>query len=104
MIERLWHGWTGPEDADEYERLLREEIFAGVAEEVDGYRGVRILRQANEQEVEFVTATRFESIDAVKQFAGEDYEEAHVPPEARELLVRFDDHAEHFEVRAEIEK
>ncbi|WP_336327011.1 hypothetical protein [Halovenus sp. HT40] len=104
MIERLWHGWTEPEDADEYERLLSEEIFAGLAEEIDGYRGVRILRRERDDAVEFLTAMRFESIDAVKQFAGEDYEEAHVPPEARELLVRFDDHADHFEVRTEIEK
>ncbi|MXR53103.1 antibiotic biosynthesis monooxygenase [Halovenus sp. WSH3] len=103
MIERLWRGWTEPADADAYERLLREQVFADLAEEIDGYRGVRILRRETDECVEFLTAMRFESIDAVEQFAGGDYEQAHVPPEARDLLCRFDDHAEHFEIRAEIE-
>lgn len=103
MIERVWHGWTTPENADEYEQLLKTEIFADVAEEIDGYHGVRILRRDSGEEVEFLTAMRFESTAAVEEFAGEDYEHAHVPAEARNLLSRFDDHADHFELRADIE-
>jgi len=104
MIERIWHGWTEPEDADEYERLLREEIFPGVAEQgIEGYRGVRILRRSRDDEVEFVTAMQFESIKAIRQFAGEDYEQAHVPPAARALLTRYDDRVHHYELRAHAE-
>lgn len=104
MIERIWHGWTEPADADDYERLLREEILPAFAEQDnDGYRGVRVLRQSRDDEVEFVTIMRFDSIAAVKAFAGEAYEEAHVPPAARELLSRFDDRAHHYELREERE-
>lgn len=104
MIERIWHGWTTPEDADAYERLLHEEIFPRVADEnIEGYRGFRVLRCANrsDDEVEFVTVIRFDSLDAVREFAGEDHEQAHVPPEAREVLSRYDDRARHYEVRGQ---
>lgn len=104
MIERIWHGWTEPADADEYERRLREEIAAAFADrDIDGYHGIRLLRREADGEVEFVTIMRFESLDDVRAFAGEEYTEAHVPPEAREVLSRYDDHAEHYEVRAEVE-
>ena len=104
MIERIWHGWTDPGDADEYERLLREEILPDFADQgIDGYRGVRVLRRSREDEVEFVTIMRLSSIADVKQFAGEEYEQAHVPPAARAVLTRYDDTAEHYELRAERE-
>lgn len=104
MIERIWHGWTTPDDADEYERRLREDILPAFADDgIEGYRGVRVLRREHEDEVEFVTVIRFESVDDVRAFAGEDYERAHVPPEAREVLKRFEDEAAHYEVRDERE-
>lgn len=104
MIERIWHGWTDPEDADEYEHLLREDIFPGVAEqEIEGYRGVRILRRSCEDEVEFLTVMQFASVDAIEQFAGEDYQQAHVPPAARALLTRYDDRVHHYELREHVE-
>jgi heme-degrading monooxygenase HmoA len=105
MIDRIWHGWTTPENADEYERLLREEILPSFAEaENDGYRGARVLRRnADADEVEFVTILRFDSIEAVKRFAGEAHRKAHVPSAAREVLERYDDRARHYEVREERE-
>ena len=107
MIDRIWHGWTTRADADEYERLLREEILPSFAEaENDGYRGARLLRReadGGDEEVEFVTVLRFDSIESVKAFAGEAYREAHVPPAAREVLKRYDDRARHYEVREERE-
>ncbi|WP_202932584.1 hypothetical protein [Halorussus salinus] len=115
VIERRWRGWTTPEEADEYERRLREEIVPGFADETDdGYRGFRLLRResgaeapddasGDEAEVEFVTAMRFDSLDAVADFAGEDYEQAHVPDIAREVLSRWDDRARHYEIRVEEE-
>ncbi|TKX86333.1 antibiotic biosynthesis monooxygenase, partial [Halorubrum sp. SS5] len=54
-------------------------------------------------EVEFVTVLRFDSIESVKRFAGEEFREAHVPPAAREVLARWDDRARHYEVREERE-
>ena len=100
MIERVWHGWTTPEDADEYERLLRDEILPAFADaDNDGYRGARLLRRDAADEVEFATNLRFDSIESVNEFAGEEYRTAHVPPAAREVLERYDDRARHYEVR-----
>ena len=100
MIMRLWHGWTTPANADAYERLLKEEIFRGIAARaLPGYRGIELLRRPLGGEVEFVTVMRFDSIEAVRAFAGEDYEVAVVPPAARELLSRYDARSAHFELR-----
>ena len=100
MIARLWHGWTSPENADAYELLLETEIFPGIsAKGVQGYRGIELLRRPVGAEVEFVTMMWFDSWDAVKAFAGEDYEAAYVPAKAREVLARFDARSQHYEIR-----
>lgn len=99
MICRLWHGWTAPERADRYERLLREEIFAGIAERaIDGFQGIELRRRETDGEVEFVTIMWFETLEAVREFAGTDLTRAVVPPAARALLARFDARATHYEV------
>jgi heme-degrading monooxygenase HmoA len=104
VIARLWHGWTTPENADTYENLLKMEIFPDIAAKgVDGYRGIRLLRRMHEREVEFITMMEFDSWEAVKQFAGEDYEHAYVPQKARKVLSRFDGRSQHYEVRERIE-
>lgn len=103
MILRLWHGWTRVEQADAYEDLLRREVIPGISRRrVPGYRGIRVLRRAHRSEVEFVTLMTFDSIDAVRAFAGEDYEAAVVPPQAQALLSRYDERAQHYDVRAEV--
>jgi hypothetical protein len=100
MICRIWHGWTSPAHADAYETLLREEIFRGIATRLTGgYRGIELLRRTIGDEVEFVTIMWFDSLDAIRAFAGPDYEHAVVPDAARRLLARFDDRSSHFEVR-----
>jgi antibiotic biosynthesis monooxygenase (ABM) superfamily enzyme len=100
MIVRVWHGWTRPENADAYERLLQMEIFAGIAaKRVPGYRGIELLRQAGAGETEFVTIMRFDDLAAVRNFAGEDYARAYVPAAARKLLSRFDERSAHYELR-----
>lgn len=99
MISRIWHGWTTPADADAYERLLREEVFLGIQNRrICGYRGIHLLRRNAGPEVEFVTIMWFESIDAVRVFAGDDYEQAVVPPAARQLLAHFDARSAHYQV------
>ena len=103
MIGRIWHGWTAPENADIYENLLKTEIFPGIASKnVPGYRGIQLFRRPLNGEVEFITIMWFDSWDAIKQFAGEDYETAVVPPKAREVLSRFDDRSQHYEIREQI--
>ena len=103
MISRVWHGWTGPANADAYETLLKSEIFTGIKNrQITGYRGIHLFRRNLGEEVEFVTVMWFDSIEAVRVFAGEDCEVAVVPPKARALLSRFDARSQHYEVRASI--
>ena len=101
MIGRIWHGWTTLQNADKYESLLKKEIFSGIAEmKVSGYTRIQLFRRPlDKDEVEFVTIMWFDSWDAVKQFAGEDYERAYVPPAAREVLARFDERSQHYEIK-----
>ena len=102
MILRIWHGWTDPANADAYEALLKEEIFVGIGDrQIPGYDGIRLLRRKLGSEVEFVTIMTFQDQDAVREFAGEDYEVAVVPPKARALLARFDQRSQHYEVRVD---
>jgi heme-degrading monooxygenase HmoA len=105
MIGRIWHGWTKVENAGAYERLLKEEIFPGIAEKgVPGYRGIQLFRGPIEDgEVEFVTIMRFDSWEAVKRFSGEDHERAYVPAKAREVLARFDDRSQHYEIKESLD-
>lgn len=103
MISRIWHGWTTPQNAEAYEALLKKEIFLGIqGREIEGYRGIHLLRRTVGDEVEFITIMWFDSIDAVRVFAGEDYEAAVVPPKARDLLSRFDERSQHYEVMADL--
>jgi hypothetical protein len=102
MIIRIWHGWTTPDNADTYEALLKEEIFVGIENRrIAGFHGIQLLRRDVGAEVEFVTIMRFGSLAAVREFAGEDYEVAVVPPKARAVLTHFDDRSQHYELRAE---
>jgi len=98
MITRIWHGWTTHANAPAYENLLRDEIFKGIAaREIAGYRGISLCRREAGAEVEFVTIMWFDSIDAVRAFAGENYEVAVVPARARAVLSRFDPVSAHYE-------
>jgi hypothetical protein len=98
MVTRIWHGWTTPENAPVYEQLLLTEIFPGIAgRSVASYRGISLCRRTAGDEVEFVTTTWFDSLDAVRAFAGENYEVAVVPAKARAVLKRFDAKSAHYE-------
>jgi antibiotic biosynthesis monooxygenase (ABM) superfamily enzyme len=98
MILRFWRGWTTPENADAYQRIVSTEVLPSIAaRNVDGYRGAYLARRELGDEVEFATIMKFDSIESVRAFAGEDYETAYVPPRAREVLSRFDERSAHFE-------
>jgi len=99
MICRLWRGWTSPENADAYERLVRMEVIPAIeARKIPGFRHVDLMKRDLGGEIEFQTLMWFDSLDAIKAFMGEDYSVSHVPPEARAVLNSFDDRAAHFEV------
>lgn len=100
MIGRIWHGYTTKVNADKYEDLLKKKIFTGIKNsKIRGFKGIELFRRDFGDEVEFITIMWFDSIDAVKDFAGINYEEAVVPPEARALLSRFDNKSQHYEVK-----
>ncbi len=87
-------------NADTYEALLRSEVFEGIQNrDIAGFLGIDLLRRDQANEVEFVTIMWFESLDAVRTFAGADYEVAVVPPAARAVLSHFDARSAHYQVR-----
>jgi heme-degrading monooxygenase HmoA len=98
MIARHWRGWTKTADASAYETLLRDKVLPGLRA-IDGYRGGYVLRADGAAECEFVVVNFFESLDAVKSFAGADYTTAVFEPEARALLSRIEPVAHHYDVR-----
>jgi heme-degrading monooxygenase HmoA len=102
MIGRIWHGYTTFGNADTYENLLKEEIFTGIENRnIKGYRGIQLFRREMKNETEFITIMWFDSLKAVEDFAGTDYEKAVVPESARKVLSRFDDRSQHYEVKVD---
>ncbi|HEV7372168.1 hypothetical protein [Arenibaculum sp.] len=101
MIARIWRGWVAdPEAADAYTEFVTG-TFLPAACRIPGCRGAQVLRRIVGDEIEFMTILRFESIDAIKAFAGEDYEVANVAPRARELLSRFEPRCAHYHLAFE---
>lgn len=102
MIGRVWHGWTTPENADVYEALLKDEIFVGIQNRnIPGFKGIQLFRREVDTEIEFMTLMVFDSLAAVCDFAGEDYEKAYVPEKAKAVLAHYDERAQHYEIRVE---
>lgn len=99
MIARIWHGETSTENAAAYAALLQEEILPSF-HRIAGYRGAYGLRRRQTDGVRFITLTLWDSLEAVRAFAGEEYPTAVIEPEARALLRTYDPQAEHYEVFA----
>lgn len=94
MICRLWRGWTTPENADAYQRIVPGEVIPGIeARRIPGFRQIDLMRRDRGDEVEFQTLMWFDSLDAIKAFVGEDHSVSHVPASARAVLKRFDERA-----------
>lgn len=99
MICRLWRGWTTKDNADIYERIVRGEVIPGIeARRIPGFRSIDLARRERDHDVEFMTLMWFDTLDAVKDFMGEDYEAAHVPAQAQTVLADFDRRSAHYEV------
>lgn len=100
MVVRMWRGWTGARDADRYERHYRAEVLTTLRQ-VPGFSGARLLRREVGEETEFVSLTFFTDLDAVRTFAGKDYDMAAVAGEALEVLVRYDARVRHYDLAFE---
>ena len=99
MICRLWRGWTTRDNADAYESVVRGEVIPGIeARRIPGFRHIDLMRRDLGDEIEFQTLMWFDSLDAVKDFMGEDYAASHVPAATRAVLTRFDDQSAHYDV------
>ena len=100
MITRMWRGWARSDQAERYEQHYRSEVMATLRQ-VPGFRGARLLRRTLGAETEFVSLTLFENLDAIRSFAGPDYETAVVAGEARKVLIRFNERVSHYETAFE---
>jgi len=99
MIARHWRGWTKAQDADTYENLLKSKVLPELRK-IPGYRGGYILRSNGAEESEFVVVNLFDSMEAVRKFAGPDFSVPVFEPEAKALLSRVEPIANHYEVRS----
>ncbi len=100
MIIRMWKGTTTLENAAAYETLLREVVFPRIAaKNVTGYQGIQLLKSIKETKVDFITLMGFAHFQAVKDFAGDNYEKSYVIDEAKKLLHAYDATADHYELQ-----
>ncbi|MFX0558542.1 antibiotic biosynthesis monooxygenase [Maribacter sp. CXY002] len=102
-IIRTWKGWTTLENAYIYKDMLINEVFPTVKKNgVIGLEKVSISTKTKIDEVEFFLTLQFESLDAVKSFAGDNFEQAYIPENAKRVLKRYDKKAEHYELKEEL--
>ena len=99
MIARMWRGVVRREDADEYTAYINE---TGIAEytQTPGNRGAWMLRRDEGDRTEFVTYSLWDSLDAIRGFAGDDIEAAVYYPEDERFLVEQEDRVKHYEIVA----
>lgn len=97
MICRYWRGLVRPECPEAYIEHLRSQTFPQLAR-IKGFQGASLMKRALPAGVEFVVQTRWDSLEAITAFAGEDAEVAVVPEDARRLMVEYDARARHYEV------
>jgi heme-degrading monooxygenase HmoA len=97
VIARHWRGLAKPERADEYVHHLRSETFPQLAT-IAGFIDAAILRRTLGSGIEFVIVTRWESLDAIRRFAGADAEHAVVPDVVTEMMIDYDRSVQHYDV------
>lgn len=97
MIARIWKGAVRREDGEAYAEYMRETGVAAYAA-TPGNRGVWMLRREVDDRAEFVMFTLWESLDAVRAFAGEDHERAVFYPEDDRFLIERDLFSTHYDV------
>lgn len=97
MIARVWRGWTLVADAQTYADHAIDRVFPSL-EAIKGYRGALLLRKDEPSRVEFVVLTTWESLTAVRGFAGHQIERAVIEPAALNVLTEFDTIVRHYEL------
>ena len=102
-VIRTWKGWTSLENAPIYEAMLINEVFPEVKRKgVEGLEKVSISTMEKGNEIEFFLVLQFDSLDSVKLFAGENYEKAYIPDNAKRVLSKYDETAQHFTLKEEL--
>ena len=96
-ILRMWQARSSAEKADDYVRHVTESVFPRL-NAVRGFKGAYLLRRPVEKGIEFRVLTLWESMDAVRNFAGPQPEKAVVEPAARAALAEFEEVASHYEL------
>jgi heme-degrading monooxygenase HmoA len=97
MIARTWRGTATPEKADAYHRHFTNNVAPHLTD-IAGHQGAYLLKREISGQVEFLAVTLWDSMEAIRNFAGADPDRAVVEPEARAALSAFDDFASHYEV------
>ncbi|WP_347160079.1 antibiotic biosynthesis monooxygenase family protein [Pontibacter chitinilyticus] len=97
MIARHWTGWVKPEAKEAYMQHLQQHLFPELVE-LQGYQGAVVYQRPLADAVEFLVVTNWESLEAIRQFAGDTPLIAVIPEEARQLMVRYDTEVRHYEV------
>jgi heme-degrading monooxygenase HmoA len=95
VIVRMWKGRAQSARAHEYERFVTEHVFPAI-EAIEGHRGSYLLQRAENDDVEFVVLTLWDSMEAIQRFAGAQTSRPVVEPEARAILSSFDDSVRHY--------
>ena len=99
MVARIWHGRTPLEKSDEYYEFLRQRAVPDY-KSVPGNRGVYLLREHREDAAHFLTLTFWDSLEAIRGFAGDDLTRAKYYPEDKGFLLEFEERVRHYEVHA----
>jgi heme-degrading monooxygenase HmoA len=97
LIARIWHGSTQIDRADEYAEYV-ERTGAQECRATPGNRGVYVLRRIHHGRAEFTFVSLWDSIEAIKRFAGADYEKAHYYPEDRDFLLELEPFVDHYDI------
>jgi heme-degrading monooxygenase HmoA len=97
LIARVWHGWTTSANATAYQAFLEERLFPSMSAKIAGFRGGHVLQREDGDEVKFLVLTLFESLEDIRNFAGDNYETAVIEPDARALLNRWEQRASHYQ-------
>ena len=97
MVARTWRGWTRTEDAAEYAAYIAETGLRAYRETA-GNRGAWIMQRDEDGRTEFVTLSFWDSLEAIRAFAGDDLERAVYYPEDDRFLVDREDRVKHWEL------
>ena len=96
-ISRHWRGVAKPEEADHYIHHLRNDTFPKLTG-IEGFISASILRRSIREGTEFLIVTTWESLEAIRKFAGESASAAVVPLSVQAMMVEYDREVAHYEI------